>query len=68
MTLPGGQIQDLVLLWVVEPVVVLCFESMLVLGLVNELGPNTLPVEPVLLLPFSVDLFVVAISSEVQLP
>ena len=68
MTLPGGQIQDLVLLWVVEPVVVLWFESMLVLGLVNELGPNTLPVEPVLLLPFSVDLFVVAISSEVQLP
>ena len=68
MTLPGGQIQDLVLLWVVEPVVVLCFESMLVLGLVNELGPNTLPVEPVLLLPFSVDLFVLAVSSEVQLP
>ena len=68
MTLPGGQIQDLVLLWVVEPVVVLCFESMLVLGLVNELGPNTLPVEPVSLLPFPVGLFVVAVSSEVQLP
>jgi hypothetical protein len=67
MTLPSGQIQGLVLLQVVELVFV-CFESMQVLRLVNELGPNTLPVESVSLLPFSVELFFVAVSSEVQLP
>ena len=38
------------------------------LRLIDELGPDILPVEPVSLLPFSVDLFVVAVSSEVQLP
>jgi hypothetical protein len=34
----------------------------------DELGPDTLPVETVSLLPFSDDLFVVEVFSEVQLP
>jgi hypothetical protein len=39
-----------------------------VLRLMDELGPDNLSVEPVSLLPFPVGLFVVAVSSEVQLP
>jgi hypothetical protein len=67
MAFPGGQIQHFLPPQVVE-VVVVCFESMLVLTLLYELGSNALPVEPVSLLPFSVALFFVALSSEVQLP